>query len=94
MFQNTIETLREQNAPTLTVHVDRPQEAKLFLRETGIHASISEGERLELSNLDFSATSEMNRRLVEAGFSVYRISEQSRSLEDIFLDFVDKEGSL
>lgn len=94
MFQDTIETLREQSAPKLTVHVDRPYDAQTLLKEAGIEVSLVEEEKLELSHLDFSATAQMNRRLVQAGLSVYRISEQSRSLEDIFLDFVDKEGSL
>lgn len=94
LFQDTIETLREQSAPKLVVHVDRPQEAQILLQEAGLEATLINEEKLELSHLDLTATAEMNRRLVQAGFSVYRLLEQNRSLEDIFLDFVDKEGSL
>lgn len=93
LFQNTIETLREQSAPKLMVQVDRPFEAQALLKDSGMNVLLEKGI-IELPSLDFHETSKMNRLLVEAGFSVYRISERSRSLEDIFLDFVDKEGSL
>lgn len=94
LFQDTIGKLREQSTPKLVVQVDRPRDAQTLLEDARIEVALKENETLELSHLDFLATAEMNRLLVQAGFSVYRISEQTRSLEDIFLDFVDKEGSL
>ncbi|MCL6626791.1 MAG: DUF4162 domain-containing protein, partial [Alicyclobacillus shizuokensis] len=93
LFQDSIEKLREQSSPKLFLQVDKPHEAKRLLQDAGFKVSI-QGDNLQIPNSDLSVTEEINRQLVQAGISVYRISEQSRSLEDIFLDFVDKEGSL
>jgi ABC-2 type transport system ATP-binding protein len=93
LFQDAIEKLREQNSPKLLLQVDKPLEAKRLLQRAGLQVSM-DGDILQMPNQGLAATEDVNRRLIQAGISVYRITEQSRSLEDIFLDFVDKEGSL
>lgn len=93
LFQDAIEKLREQNSPKLLLQVDKPLEAKRLLQRAGLQVSM-DGDILQMPNQGLAATEGVNRRLIQAGISVYRITEQSRSLEDIFLDFVDKEGSL
>lgn len=93
LFQNSIGKLREQSAPQLLVQVDRPFEAKQLLQAKGFQVGM-DGEILQIPNVEYSSTKDINMYLLRAGISVYRISEQNRSLEDIFLGIVGKEGSL
>lgn len=92
-FLDTMEALRQRSAAKLRVEVGRPDETRALLQSAGLKAEVAE-DGLELPRLDYSDTAEVNRQLVQAGFSVYRIFEQSRTLEDLFFDFVDREGSL
>jgi ABC-2 type transport system ATP-binding protein len=93
LFQDSIGKLREQSAPLLLIKVDRPYEAQQWLQTNGYQV-IVDGDVLQLPHVDLETTKNMNKLLFQAGFSIYHIKEHSRSLEDIFLDYVGKEGSL
>jgi len=93
LFQDSIGKLHEQSAPMLMIQVDKPYEAQQLLQAKGFQVSMN-GDVLQIPSIDMTTTNIINRQLFQAGFSIYHIKEQSRSLEDIFLDYVGKEGSL
>jgi lantibiotic transport system ATP-binding protein len=93
LFQDAISKLHEQSAPLLMIQVDKPYEAQKLLHAKGFQVSMN-GDVLQIPSIDMTTTNSINRYLFQAGFSIYHIKEQSRSLEEIFLDYVGKEGSL
>ena len=93
IFQDSIETLREQNHPQVKLIVDRPLEAQKVLSQNGWVTSIDK-EFLTLSSIQNEKIAQLVRLLVLNNFSIYRVEEEKRSLEDIFLELVGKGSSL
>ena len=93
LFQDSIDKLREERSSILILQVDKPYEASRLLKNNGFQVTV-EGDTLHLPSRYTAMTSEINKQLFQAGISVYLIKEQTRSLEDIFLDYVEKGGSL
>jgi lantibiotic transport system ATP-binding protein len=93
VFQDSLDKLCEERSSILIIKVDKPYEASQLLKGNGYQVTVN-GDTLQIPTKDMSMTKEINKRLFQAGISVYLIKEQTRSLEDIFLDYVEKEGSL
>jgi len=93
LFEGRIEDLRRRSSSRLVLEVDDVSRARALLQEHRIpvqpHAN---GLMLALSSYEQAAA--VNRILVLAGHSVYRLREEGDTLEDIFLDLVGKGNSL
>ncbi|MFD1678032.1 ABC transporter ATP-binding protein [Alicyclobacillus fodiniaquatilis] len=93
LFQDRIETLRQESEAKLYVDVDKPVEAYNLLLKDGYEVAL-EDKSLVLKSVDHATSARMNRKLVLGDVNVFRIREHAPSLEDIFLNLVGTGGSL
>lgn len=82
VFQGTVDSLADRRKPRLRVLVDRPADAAAHLVSRGWHVE-RRGDALFAGSTIPAAT--INRCLVEAGFDVHLLAQESDSLEQIFL---------
>ncbi|XOK59594.1 ATP-binding cassette domain-containing protein [Paenibacillus elgii] len=92
LFQGSLQELREQNKTMLRIDAAPLVEAGNFLLARGHQVE----KRHNSLYVDMSATSaaRLNRELVTAGFDVSHVSENTPSLEDIFLTMTKGAQSL
>lgn len=94
IFQDSIETLRKHSESGIHMHVSEPDTAWRLLLGSGYTAELSEGNRVICRQTEDESVAGMVRTLVQHDISVYRVEEERRSLEDIFLEMIGEEGSL
>ncbi|MFD1954209.1 ABC transporter ATP-binding protein [Paenibacillus thailandensis] len=88
VFQNTMDSLRQEAKGSLLLRVSEPEDALLVLHKQGFKAAfLPEGIRLE--KYDDNGIAAMVRCLVEQGHDIYRVEEKRKSLEDLFLQIVE-----
>lgn len=93
VFQDRIETLRNEAAGHIRLVVSKPEQAERLLMAAGWRSARTGSELL----LDLAADAVVPRlvaELVSAGHLIYRVEEVRRSLEDIFLEKVGGGTSL
>ncbi|KEQ26461.1 ABC transporter ATP-binding protein [Paenibacillus tyrfis] len=92
LFQGSLQELREQNKTMLRIDAAPLVEAGNFLLARGHQVE----KRHNSLYVDMSATNaaRLNRELVTAGFDVSHVSENTPSLEDIFLTMTKGAQSL
>ncbi|MEC0207542.1 ABC transporter ATP-binding protein [Paenibacillus ehimensis] len=92
LFQGSLQELREQNKTMLRIDAAPLVEAGNFLLARGHQVE----KRQTSLYVDMSGTSaaRLNRELVTAGFDVSHVSENTPSLEDIFLTMTKGAQSL
>ncbi|MBT2757294.1 ATP-binding cassette domain-containing protein [Mesobacillus foraminis] len=93
IFQDSIETLRQRSSSNIVIKTDEAEEAWKLLLSKGHNAEL-EQDRLQLSNISDHEISKVIAELVESRFPVYRVQEEKKSLEDIFLELTGGEGGL
>ncbi|WP_121610949.1 ABC transporter ATP-binding protein [Mesobacillus foraminis] len=93
IFQDSIETLRRRSSSNIVIKTDEAEEAWKLLLSRGHNAELEQG-RLQLSNISDLEISKIIAELVESRFPVYRVQEEKKSLEDIFLELTGGEGGL
>jgi len=91
IFQGPIEDLRARSHGHLRLAVDRPAEAFAMLNGQGWDVRLDDG-RLVLDSTDHADAARLVRALVAHDVSVYRVEEQQRTLEQIFLDLTAEAG--
>jgi ABC-2 type transport system ATP-binding protein len=95
--QGTISDLLAGASVELQIDCSDPDRAKGILESTKIGASIEVGPQGLDAKLPLGtgreAIAEVNRQLVEAGISVYRLQEVQASLESWFLQVTSRLGS-
>jgi ABC-2 type transport system ATP-binding protein len=89
VFQGTVETLSERRRSRLRVVVDRPADAAAHLESRGWPVE-RQGDALLASSSAPAAS--INRSLVEAGFDVHLLAQETDSLEHIFLGMTHSEA--
>ncbi|MDQ6423626.1 ABC transporter ATP-binding protein [Paenibacillus sp. LHD-117] len=95
VFQDTIESLQEQSRSAVTIRVSEAQDALRLLHGHGIPAAFGMQESsLALEAGDDRSVAEAVRELILSGHSVYRVEENRKSLEELFLEIVGEDGSL
>ncbi|TMV52249.1 ABC transporter ATP-binding protein [Paenibacillus mesophilus] len=92
VFQDTIQNLRLQSAQGLKLSVSDPEKALGFVRVVGGECTLREG-MLYCPDIPDREIAYLVRGLVEQGHDIYRIEEQRKSLEDIFMRIVGKDVS-
>ncbi|WNQ11305.1 ABC transporter ATP-binding protein [Paenibacillus aurantius] len=93
IFQDSITALRRQAKNRIRLGVSRPEEAWKLLLASG-HAAEWEQGRLSVEPENDGKVAAMVSTLVRHDFEVYRVEEETASLESIFLDITGGEGSL
>ena len=95
VFQDTIQNMQLQSQSVVTLRVSEAQRALRLLRAQGIDASFQDVDStLTMGNTDDDSVASAVRSLVSAGHSVYRVEENRKSLEELFLHIVGEGRSL
>ncbi|WP_042148642.1 ABC transporter ATP-binding protein [Paucisalibacillus sp. EB02] len=90
IFQDSIDVMRKQSQNKISFKVDDCEKVWRFLISSGIKADFSEDTISMLEQNDENVATVV-RLLVENGFSIYRVEEEKRSLEDTFLQMTAEE---
>lgn len=91
IFQGSSESLQEQLSGSVVLKVDRPDRAYQILRELGWQVSRGEDHSLSIVSRDSSTLALANTQLVERGINVYHLTQERRSLEELFLTLTSEE---
>ena len=89
IFQDSIETMRRLSNEKIRIRVSEPQQAWQTLLAYGVKVELSEGG-VHLQEQSEQQVADAVSTLVKNGFSVYRVEEEKRSLEEIFLEMTTK----
>ncbi|GGP12094.1 ABC transporter ATP-binding protein [Oceanobacillus neutriphilus] len=92
IFQDSIETMRKFAQASIQVKVNDNEAAWRSLLANGQKADL-EKESVTLQAEDDGQVAASIRYLVQQGFSIYRVQEEKRSLENIFLEMTKEEQS-
>ncbi|QHS22807.1 ABC transporter ATP-binding protein [Virgibacillus sp. MSP4-1] len=90
IFQDTIETLRDHAQQRIRLTVNDSHHAYQFLTANGEKADFQDGN-IYLDDHTDEQVARLVQSLVQEGYSLYRVEEEKRSLEDIFLQMTSKE---
>ncbi|KAB2333139.1 ATP-binding cassette domain-containing protein [Cytobacillus depressus] len=93
IFQNSIETLRQRSQSKILLKVNETEQAWRLLLSKGIQAEV-ENNRLFLPFSSDEQVSAVIDELVYNHISVFRVQEEKKSLEEIFLELTGGEASL
>lgn len=95
VFQDSIHSLRQQSKSSLTLRVSETEDALRLLASRGVNAAIDQqAAALSLEDTGDAAVARAVRELVSAGHSIYRVEENRKTLESLFLEIVGEDGSL
>jgi len=93
IFEDQIEKLRQRASSRIRFHVSEPEAAWRKLLTCGYKAQWDR-EQLTIEQAQDKMIAAMVAELVHEGHDVYRVEEESTSLEKIFLEMTGGEGSL
>ncbi|WP_026905867.1 ABC transporter ATP-binding protein [Paucisalibacillus globulus] len=93
IFQDSIEVMRRQSQNKILLKVNDCKMAWNFLISNGIEADFSL-ESISLLDRKDENVAMVVRLLVENGFSIYRVEEEKRTLEDTFLQMTTEERAI
>ena len=85
IFQGNPEALQAQLNESVVVSVDQPEKAKTVLSQAGWTVQRNGSQKLYIQANGQSDAAMINTQLLQAGVSVYQVSLEKPSLEDIFL---------
>jgi lantibiotic transport system ATP-binding protein len=91
IFQDSIEAMRMYAKQSVLIDVNEQEQARRVLLSNGIKTDYKEG-RIVLYEYSNERVAEVVRILAQEGFSIYRVEEQKRSLEEIFLQMTKGEN--
>ncbi|WP_010098730.1 ABC transporter ATP-binding protein [Ornithinibacillus scapharcae] len=93
IFQDSIESMRLYSMRKILLKVNNSERAWHLLISRGVKADY-EKEIISLSNMSDDDIAEVVRLLVENGYSIYRVEEEKRSLEDTFLQMTSEASGI
>jgi ABC-type multidrug transport system ATPase subunit len=93
IFQDDIETLRLRARNFIRMEVGDPHQAFRLLKAAGLEVELDKGGLL-LQSLSNESIASIVWQLVQNNVSIFRVEEQGKSLEDIFLEITGGEGGL
>ncbi|KOP71756.1 ABC transporter ATP-binding protein [Cytobacillus solani] len=93
IFQDSIEALRQRAQSKIAIKVDQTEQAWRMLLSKGRQAEM-DNNQIYLPHTSDEEISTVIGDLIHDRFSVYRVQEEKKSLEDIFLELTGGEGSL
>lgn len=86
IFQDRIEVLRKKSSPRIIIRVNDSESAQTILKKDGLNVALNSKKELVINEIDDDLISYIAEKLMMSRLSLYRIYEEKRSLEDIFLD--------
>lgn len=89
LFQGTINELHDLSKPTIKIEVDDVEKAKTLLQED-IEILQLQHNYITIAFRNKEDMASINARLVQAGIKVYRLGEERKDLEHLFLDITSK----
>ncbi|GED13844.1 ABC transporter ATP-binding protein [Aneurinibacillus migulanus] len=92
LFQGELAELQNRSRAKIYVEADRPDEAARMLFNAGYRIEKKEGALY--IDADKSQAAEINRSLILNGYDVSHISEERKTLEDIFLEMTREAQSV
>lgn len=92
LFQGKLSELQARSKPKLRVETDKMNEAARLLFNAGYR--VEKSEDILYINTDKSEAANVNRHLVLSGHKVWHLSEERKSLEDIFLELPKEAQSV
>ncbi|MBE1557150.1 ABC transporter ATP-binding protein [Sporosarcina limicola] len=93
IFQDSISTLRAQSTSKIKLTVNDVESAWKTLLTHGYTTDLSQNN-LFIENGSDEKVAEIVKSLVQNDYSIYRVEEERKSLEEIFLELTGKEGGL
>lgn len=93
IFQDSISKLRERSTSKIKLTVNDAESAWKTLLSHGYTTELEQNHIL-IENGSNKKTAEIVRSLVQNDYSVYRVEEEKKSLEEIFLELTGQEGGL
>ena len=90
IFQDSIEAMRRHAQQKVTLRVGQAERAWRALMASGMKAELAR-EQVTLIDPTDDAVAAAVRTLVQEGVPVYRVEEEKRSLEEIFLQMTGGE---
>lgn len=91
IFQGSPELLQDELGNNAILEVDNPARARQILSGMGWQVSQSENRTLSITSRNVQALAKANAQLVAQGIEVYHLSQEKRSLEEIFLSLTSTE---
>ncbi|MEK5040269.1 ABC transporter ATP-binding protein [Sporosarcina sp. FSL K6-3457] len=93
IFQDSISTLRAQSTSKINVTVNNAESAWKTLLTHGYKTDFIQN-KLVIENCADQNVAEIVKSLVQNDYSIYRVEEERKSLEEIFLELTGQEGGL
>ncbi|MBU9714152.1 ABC transporter ATP-binding protein [Evansella tamaricis] len=93
IFQDSIEVLRKKSVNKIKIKTENEGYARKVLQEKGWMGEV-EGETITFNKSTDNEVAAIVRLLVQHNIAVYRVEEEKRSLESIFLEMTKEEQSL
>ncbi len=93
IFQDKLEALHEHSKSNLCLRVADQAAALRILKARGIPCALQE-DKLLLPSLPDEQVSRMIAHLIQGGVDIYRVEEQQKTLEEIFLNLTGRGDSL
>lgn len=93
IFQDSISALRAQSTSKIKVSVNDGESAWKTLLTHGYKTDFIQ-DKLVIENCADQQVAEIVKSLVQNDYSVYRVEEERKSLEEIFLELTGQEGGL
>jgi lantibiotic transport system ATP-binding protein len=90
IFQDSIETLRRYANQNVSFTVSDSKKAWQLLISSGLQVELQQN-RVLIQDCSDSLVAEAVRILVQAGQAVYRVEDEKKSLEEIFLQMTEEE---
>ncbi len=87
VFQDTIQNLRLQASHNMELVVSEPDSALWLARDLGANGTLQEGT-LIFPGMKDPQVAQLVKRLVENGHDIYRVEQNKKSLEDIFMQVI------
>ena len=93
IFQDSISKLRERASSKIKITVNDVESAWKMLLSHGITTDLAQ-QNIYLENSSDEKVAQVVKSLVENEYSIFRVEEEKKSLEEIFLELTGKEGGL
>jgi len=93
IFQDSIDVLRKKSVNKIRIQTNNREAAWKVLLNEGLKGKV-EGDYLSFNQSSNQEVAAMIRVLVQNGLDVFRVEEEKRSLENIFLEMTKEEQSL
>jgi len=93
IFQDSISKLREQSTSKIKLKVNDVESAWKTLLTYGYNTDLIHNQ-LSIESGSDEKVAEIVKSLVQNDYSIYRVEEEKKSLEEIFLELTGQEGGL